>query len=71
MVCIINAPRLHGNELTFVMEPYFVKSYGKAVAIQRFSKRNWTPASIPMVSKLVSSYGGDEGIRTLVRLPAN
>ena len=22
-----------------------------------FAKRNWTPASIPIVSKLVSSYG--------------
>ena len=29
-----------------------------------FAKRNWTPASILIVSKLVSSYGGDKRDRT-------
>ena len=37
----------------------------------RAHKRNWTPASILIVSKLVSSYGGGKGIRTLVRLLSN
>ena len=35
------------------------------VANMGFAKRNWTPASILIVSKLVSSYGGELGIRTL------
>ena len=32
--------------------------------IGAFTKRNWTPTSILIVSKLVSSYGGPDRIRT-------
>ena len=31
-----------------------------------FAKRNWTPASILIVSKLVSSYGYPDGIHTVI-----
>ena len=41
-----------------------LKGIGKPLQIGAFAKRNWTPASIHIVSKLVSSYGGDEGTRT-------
>ena len=38
----------------------------------RAHKRNWTPASIPIVSKLVSSYGAGGGTRThTVSLPTD
>ena len=41
-----------------------LKSIGKPLQIGAFTKRNWTPASILIVSKLVSSYGGPDRIRT-------
>ena len=42
-----------------------LKSIEKALQIKDFVKRNWTPIKIRIVSKLVSSYGGDRGTRTL------
>ena len=36
-----------------------------------FAKRNWTPASIRIVSKLVSSYGARDGTRTRVKNAKN
>ena len=39
--------------------------------IGAFTKRNWTPSSTLIVSKLVSSYGGLEGDRTLDLCDAN
>ena len=48
-----------------------LKSIEKALQIKDFAKRNRTPIKIRIVSKLVSSYGGEDGIRTHVRLLAN
>ena len=42
-----------------------LKSIGKPLQIGAFAKRNWTPASILIVSKLVSSYGRGRKTRTL------
>ncbi len=44
---------------------FSLKSIEKALQIKDFAKRNWTPIVIRIVSKLVSSYGGELGIRTL------
>ena len=44
-----------------------LKGIGNPLQIGAFAKRNWTPASIRIVSKLVSSYGGGEESRTPVR----
>ena len=48
-----------------------LKSIEEALQIKDFIKRNWTPIKIRIVSKLVSSYGGPEGIRTLDLSDAN
>lgn len=37
-----------------------LKGIGKPLQIGAFAKRNWTPASIHIVSKLVSSYGAGD-----------
>ena len=38
-----------------------LKSIEKALQIKDFAKRNRTPIKIRIVSKLVSSYGADDG----------
>ena len=48
-----------------------LKSIEKVLQIKDFAKRNRTPIVIHIVSKLVSSYGGPEGIRTLDLSDAN
>ena len=48
-----------------------LKSIEKTLQNKDFAKRNWTPIVIRIVSKLVSGYGGPEGIRTLDLSDAN
>lgn len=60
--------RLYGDRFSVTAEPIFVKRYMKAIANRGFEKRNWTPALILIVSKLVSGYGGGDRTRRLLRL---
>ena len=59
-----NAKRLYGNHSSVTVEPAFVKKYMETLANRGFYRKNWTPASILIVSKLVSSYGAPAGTRT-------
>ncbi len=59
-----NAKRLYGNHSSVTVEPAFVKRYMETLANRGFYRKNWTPASILIVSKLVSSYGAPAGTRT-------
>lgn len=45
-----------------------LKSIGKALQVKGFSRRNWTPIKIRIVSKLVSSFGTGSGSRTHTNL---
>ena len=59
-----NAKRLYGNHSSVTVEPAFVKRYMETPVNRGFYRKNWTPASILIVSKLVSSYGAPAGTRT-------
>ena len=56
-----NTNRLYGDHSSVAVEPISLNSIGKPLQTGAFTKRNWTPASIRIVSKLVSSYGADDG----------
>jgi len=58
----VKRERLHGDHFRTTVEPVIVKRYRKTLVNKGFAKRNWTPASILIVSKLVSSYGLGEKI---------
>ena len=53
----VKRKRLHGDHFRTTVEPVIVKRYRKTLANRGFFKRNRTPASIRIVSKLVSIYG--------------
>lgn len=54
---IYKCKKLRSDRFRNATKPYIVKKYRKALQIKDFIKRNWTPITIPIVSKLVSSYG--------------
>ena len=56
--------RLRSDRFRNATKPYIVKKYRKALQIKDFAKRNWTPIKIRIVSKLVSSYGPSDRVRT-------
>ncbi len=62
-----NESRLRASDFSQPQSLLSLNSIRKSLNYKAFAKRNWTPTLIPIVSKLVSSYGGELGIRTLVR----